>query len=420
MKTTPKQNRRFIPAAVLLVAAANPFPASAIGNKSNTGEHWVGTWACAPQSAESAEEFSSAQFANGVTLRQIVHISAGGKILRVRFSNLSGKETLTISSAHLATPAAPGEIRPGTEKKLTFGHRDCITIPVGALAYSDPIAFEIPPLSDLAVTIYLRIIPTELTVHAGARATSYFTASNVVSAAALPNAKSIDHWYFLSGIDVSSSRASSAIVALGDSITDGKNSTTNGNTRWPDVLASRLQSDLRRRTVSVLNEGIGGNRILRDGLGPNALARLDRDVLAQAGVRWLVLFEGVNDIGTCKELCDMDATINDIIFGYEQIVLRAHSHGIRVYGATITPFGGSFYATAVAERARQTLNNWIRTSGSFDAVLDFDRLTRDPNRPENLLPSFDSGDHLHPGDEGYRAIARSIDLGLFQENGTDE
>lgn len=415
MKIAPKKNRVFLLAAVLFFSLSNPFPTPAQKNKSNTGDHWVGTWACSPQLAESADKFASEPFANGVTLRQIVHLSVGGTMLRVRFSNSSGKDTLTISSAHLATPAGPGEIRPGTDKKLTFNHRDFIAIPAGALAYSDPVAFEIPPLSDLAITIYLKAIPNDLTTHAGSRATSYFAAGDLVSAIVLPNVRSLEHWYFLNGIDVSATKSSSAIVVLGDSITDGKNSSTNGNSRWPDVLATRLQSDKHTRTIAVLNEGIGGNRMLRDGLGPNGLARFDRDVLAQVAVRWLVVFEGVNDIGTCKESCDMDATVDNLIGSYEQLILRAHSHGIRVCGATITPFGSSFYATPQAERARQSLNRWIRTSGRFDAVLDFDTVTRDPVQPENPLASFDSGDHLHPGDEGYKAMAYSIDLALFQE-----
>ncbi len=208
--------------------------------------------------------------------------------------------------------------------------------------------------------------------------------------------------------------SSASVVVLGDSITDGRSSTTNGNDRWPDVLARRLHANKQTSNVGILNEGIGGNRLLHDGLGPNALARLDRDVLAQTRARWLILLEGVNDIGTCKDNCDLESLANDIILAYQQIILRAHSQNIRVYGATITPFGASFYASPEAERARQTVNRWIRTSGYFDAVIDFDAVVRDPNSAPNLSTASDSGDHLHPNATGYKAMGDSIDLKLFE------
>jgi lysophospholipase L1-like esterase len=234
-----------------------------------------------------------------------------------------------------------------------------------------------------------------------------------VSAPELPSAQTVDHWYFLNGVDVLTRNSSAAVVVLGDSITDGRGSTTNGNGRWPDELARRLHGNKHTANVGVLNEGIGGNRLLRDGLGPNALARLDRDVLSQTGVRWLVVFEGVNDIGTCTGTCDLDSTTKDIIAAYQQIILRAHSHSMRVYGATITPFAGHSYSAPEAERARQTVNQWIRTTGHFDAVIDFDAVTRDPNNPSQLSARADSGDRLHPADAGYKIMADSINLKLF-------
>jgi lysophospholipase L1-like esterase len=415
MKTTQRKIRILLAIITLLFASGNLVIAVCNASNRRAVDHWVGTWACAPQLAEATDQFAAENFARDVTLRQIVHVSVGGETIRVRFTNAFAEDAVTIKSAHLAKPAAGGEILPGTDRKLTFNQRDSITIPAGALVYSDPIDFELPRLSELAVTIYVKSLPGGVTTHAGSRATSYFTDGDFVSAVSLPDAKSVDHWYFLSGIDVRSKRERLAVVVLGDSITDGKNSTTNGNFRWPDVFAARLQSDRNTRDVGVLNEGIGGNRLLQDGAGANALARMDRDVLAQVGVGWLIVFEGVNDIGTCKEPCDMESTAKEIIGAYEQIIVRAHSRKIRVYGATITPFGASFYATPEAERTRESVNDWVRTSGWFDAVLDFDRTTRDPNNPQNLLPSFDSGDHLHPGDVGYKAIANSIDLSLFQE-----
>jgi lysophospholipase L1-like esterase len=280
--------------------------------------------------------------------------------------------------------------------------------------YSDVLTFDARPLSDLVVTIHLANAPEGVTIHSGGRATSYLAQGDEVFAAELPSPRTIDHWYFLNGVDVLSSK-SAAVVVLGDSIANGKNSTTNENRRWLDDLARRLQADKRTSNIGVLNEGIGGNRLLHDGLGPNALARLDRDVLAQTSPRWLIVSEGVNDIGTCKAHCDLASPAQDIIGAYEQIILRAHSQGIRVYGATITPFGGSFYDSAEGERARQTVNNWIRTSGQFDAVIDFDAAIRNLDNPTQLSPSGDSGDHLHPSDAGYKTMADSVNLKLFTQ-----
>jgi lysophospholipase L1-like esterase len=376
-------------------------------------EHWVGTWASSPQLAGSADEPPAPGFAD-TTLRQIAHVSIGGTKLRVRFSNAFGKTALTIVSAHVAKAAGAGAIQRGSDQPLTFNGQSAITIPAGGLFYTDPIDFDLAPLSDLAVSLYLKAAPDGITVHSGSRATSYFCTGNEVSATALPVPQTADHWYFLNGVDVTARDSSAAVVVLGDSITDGRNSTANGNGRWPDELARRLLANKPTSNVGVLNEGIGGNRLLHDGLGPNALARLDRDVLAQTGARWLVILEGVNDIGACKENCDLDSIANDMIGAYRQIIVRAHSQNIRVYGATVTPFGGSFYATPGSERARQTVNQWIRTSGQFDAVIDFDAATRDPNNLANLSAGSDSGDHLHPNDAGYKTMAGSIDLKLFR------
>ena len=375
--------------------------------------HWVGTWASSPQLADLTEQPPPPGFVD-CTLRQVVHVSIGGAKIRVRFSNAFGKTALTITSAHVAKAAGAGAIQTESDKPLTFDGQPSATIPAGALVYSDAVDFELAPLSDLAVTIYLKSPPVGVTAHNGSRATSYFTAGDAVSAAVLPSAQTVEHWYFLNGVDVARRDSSAAVVVLGDSITDGRNSTTNGNGRWPDELARRLHANKHTSSVGVLNEGIGGNRLLRDGLGPNALARFDRDVLTQTGVRWLVVLEGVNDIGTCKDTCDMESMARDIIGTYQQIVVRAHSQNIRVYGATITPFGASFYATPEAERARQTVNSWIRSSGSFDAVIGFDAVTRNPSNPSNLSVASDSGDHLHPADAGYKAMGDAIDLKLFK------
>jgi len=409
LRSTPAVTAWLFPLVLIFLSVPLDGSASANGKKSN---HWVGTWASSPQLADPAEQRAPG-FAD-CTLRQIVHVSIGGAKIRVRFSNAYGKTALTIASAHVAKATANGTIQPGSDKPLAFDEQSSVTIPAGALVYSDAIDFELAPLSDLAVTLYVKNPPEGITAHNGSRATSYFSTGDAVSATVLPSAQSIDHWYFLNGVDVESRDATGAVAVLGDSITDGRNSTTNGNGRWPDELARHLHANKHTRGVGVVNQGIGGNRLLRDGLGTNALARFDRDILSQTGVRWLVVLEGVNDIGTCKDACDMELMAKDIIGAYRQIIIRAHSQNIRVYGGTITGFGASSYATPRAERARRTVNNWIRTSGQFDAVIDFDAATRDPNDPSKLSQQSDSGDHLHPADAGYKIMGDSIDLKLFK------
>jgi lysophospholipase L1-like esterase len=399
------------------VLAATGFAGQRKGNTHDKNFHWVGTWASSPQLGDSGNAPPEPGFANS-TLRQIVHVSIGGKQIRVRFSNAFGATSLTIPSAHVALAAGGSAIRPGSDKVLTFHGQQSVTIPSGALIYSDPLDFDLAPLSDLAVTIHVNGVPERGTAHPGSRATSYLLAGDTVSSGDLLGAVHTDHWYFLNGIDVLTRNSSAAVVALGDSITDGKNSTTDGNGRWPDDLARRLQANKSTRNVGILNEGIGGNRLLLDGLGPNALARLDRDVLSQTGVRWLIVLEGVNDIGTrakALERHEQPATAETLIGAYEQIILRAHAHNIRVYGATITPFGDSFYFSADAEAERQTVNAWIRTSGKFDAVIDLDAATRDARNPSHLSVAADSGDHLHPADAGYKIMSDSIDLKLFSK-----
>lgn len=402
---------RWIPAAWLLFFALG-VPALAAQSSGD----WIGTWASSPQLGDAANLPPAPGFTDS-TLRQIIHVSIGGSQLRVRFSNAFGKSPLIITSAHIALSAGGGAIQPGSDRALTFHGRPSVSIPAGAPVYSDPVDFNLAPLSDLAVTLHIENAPEGITTHPGARETSYIEAGDHVSAVNLESPEKIDHWYFLDGVDVLANSGGAAVAILGDSITDGRNSTTNGNGRWPDDLARRLQADKSTAGIGVLNEGIGGNRLLHDGLGPNALARLDRDVLSQDGVRWLIVLEGVNDIGTvAKALAhkEQPATAQDMIAAYEQIILRAHAHHIRVYGATIMPFGESFYFSPEAEAERQTVNHWIRTSGEFDAVIDMDAVMRDPQNPSHISAAADSGDHLHPDDRGYKMMSDAIDLKLFR------
>jgi lysophospholipase L1-like esterase len=391
---------------------------SSSASPTNSGTNWVGTWACSPQLVEP-QNMPPTPGLSGNTLRQVIHLTLGGHELRLRFSNEFSKTPLGIASVHIALPAdsVAGTIRPDSDTAITFAGKPSIKISGSAMMFSDPVKFSASPLSDLVVTIQFDEVPEDITGHPGSRQTSFIAAGNQVSAATLTTPVTTEHWYILDGVDTDSAEDSAALVTLGDSITDGRGSITNQNTRWPDNVARILAADKKLSHISVLNQGIGGNRITRDGLGPNALARFDRDVIAQARVRWVIIFEGVNDIGSTKAATDEGAPstmADDIIHGYQQFILRAHAHGIKVYGATITPFGQSFYYNASTESDRQKVNEWIRTSHQFDAVIDFDKAVRDPAKPSQLTADTDSGDHLHLNSEGYRRIAAAIDLNLFR------
>ena len=383
---------------------------------------WIVSWAASQQVPEPNNALPSDDLRDA-TVRQIFHLSAGGSALRVHVSNACGTAVLHFSSVHIAHPVTPASaaIDPATDKALTFSGSQDLTIPPGAEYISDPVEYQVRALADLAVTFYLEVPPASQTGHPGSRATSYFLHGNLVSAADLPDAKHVDHWYQISAVDVLAEKGAGSIVALGDSVTDGHGATTNGNDRWTDVLARRLQNSRRTRNVGVSNQGIGGNHLLTDGLGPNALARFDRDVLAQAGVRWLIVFEGVNDLGGLArtgEVSQAEHTTRTqrVIAAYKQIIDRAHAHGIRVIGATITPYVGSdyYHPGPLSEADRQVVNEWIRAPGHFDAVIDFDAIVRDPRQPDRLRSDYDCGDHLHPSPAGYKAMSESIPLALFK------
>jgi lysophospholipase L1-like esterase len=407
-------------------------------NADGAKQVWIASWASSQQVPEPQNALPEDELRDA-TVRQIFHLSAGGSMLRVHVSNAFGTEALHFTAVHVARPRSPAspEIDPASEKPLTFAGAMDVTVPPGAEYLSDPVEYTLTALSDLAVSFHLDLPPTRQSGHPGSRATSYVVHGDFVSAAKLVDPKRVDHWFQISGIDVVTGKRGASIVVLGDSITDGHGATTNGNDRWTDVLARRLQASPKTRDTGLSNQGIGGNHLLTDGLGPNALARFDRDVLAQAGVRWLIVFEGVNDLGRLARIdqgkeaepprdasagqppglsLSHDTLVHDVIAVYQQIIARAHAHGIRVFGATITPYVGSDYYQPgpLSEVDRKAVNEWIRAPGRFDAVIDFDLAVRDPQQPDRLLPAYDCGDHLHPSPAGYRAMGESVPVNLFR------
>ena len=421
----PQGGRKLVKSfrALSLVAIALLFCVQGNGRerKSAAAQIWVGSWAASQQIPEPRNSLPVEELEDA-TVRQIFHLSIGGSALRVRLSNAFGTEPLHFASVHIARAVSPASsaIASGSDTSLTFAGAPDVTVPPGADYLSDPVNFPVAPLTNLVVSYYLPIAPGRETGHPGSRETTWFLHGNHVSDAELPDAHQVEHWYQISGIDVISPPDAAAVVALGDSITDGHATTTNGNNRWTDVFAERLQANAGTREISVLNEGIGGNHLLTDGLGPNALARFDRDIIAQDGVRWVIVFEGINDIGKLSREGDMPASahqqlVHQVIAAYRQFIARAHAHGLMVIGGTITPFAGSvYYHPAPANEAdRAEINRWIRAPGNFDSVVDFDQVIRDPAHPDRILPAYDSGDHLHPSPAGYRAMAEAIQLAFF-------
>ncbi len=381
---------------------------------------WVGGWASSQMVAENEHALPEGAM-DDVTLRQVVRLTASGDRIRVRVSNAFGDAPLRIARAAVSRPTTRDGaiIDPATVRRLTFAGRPDVMVPAGAEFISDPVDFEVEALSHLAVTFHVTEAPPRLTAHPGARATSGMAPGDQTGAAALTDETTFTRWYLLSGVDVLGPPEAGAIVVLGDSITDGYGVQPDTDARWPDVLAERLQAAPRTAHLSVLNHGIGGNRVLRDGLGPNALARFERDVLSQTGVTHLILLEGVNDLGVLTR--DAPATpeahaalVADMIAAYAQMTARARARRITVIGATITPYGGSdyYHPDAANEADRQAINAWFRTPGNVDAVIDFDAVMRDPDRPTHLRPEYDS-DGLHPSIEGYRAMGEAVDLTLF-------
>ncbi|WP_229507690.1 SGNH/GDSL hydrolase family protein [Massilia sp. Dwa41.01b] len=391
--------------------------------RASAGSAPGGTAPAGPPPAASLQTFSNQ------TLRLIVHTSIGGNRVRIRVSNEFGTVPLTIGAARIGVRASGSDVAPGSDRALTFSGRSTITIPAGAPALSDPVELNVPALGDLAISLYLPGTVEANTIHGTALQTNYVSLpGDFTGAATLPVQRTITSWPFLTEVDVEGSGP--AIVALGDSITDGTRSTVDTNNRWPDWLARRLQTvrdpvaGLNGR-IGVVNRGISGNRLLSINpanlvAGRSILERFDRDVLATAGVRYLTLMIGINDIGnsTVTGPGSLSITAEELIAGYRQVIARAHAKGIAVFGATLTPFEGAGYFSPEKEVVRQAVNNWIRSSDEFDGVIDFDLATRDPAHPSRFLPAYDSGDHLHPSDLGYQAMGNAVPLALFRSVGT--
>ncbi len=398
-----------------------------LAGQERRGDRWIGAWTTAlvgrplvitppPGGAPPAP----LPAVNNQTHRQIVRATVGGSRVRVVLSNVFGTAPLEIGAAHLALREKDASIAAQSGRRLTFSAKNSFTIPAGAVVVSDPVEMKVAPLTDLAIDVFLPgslgAAGSPLTMHAGAWQTNYIsTAGNHAGKPAFPVDVTTPSWFLIARVEVVAEPQTAVIVAVGDSITDGSRSTPDTNNRWPDQLARRLAAR-SAPAVAVLNAGIGGNRLLSEGAaqaGVNLLARLDRDVLVQPGVTHVVVMEGINDIRNAP-----DPSAEELIAAHLQVIARARARGLRVFGATLTPFEGEAAWTPEREAKRQAVNQWIRTSGVYDAVIDFDAVVRDPQEPTRFLPEFDSGDHLHPGDAGYKAMGDAVDLALFGRAGS--
>ena len=396
----------------------------AAGNASE----WIGTWGAAPEPPRAAGgRFPATPSYENQTIREVVRIAAGGGRFRVRFTNEYGTKPLVIGAASLALADSKGDIAAESIRPLTFAGQRSVTIPAGAPYLSDPVELDAKPLSNLSISLYVPQDTGQCTCHGvGMQKADVSGPGNFTDEPFMPKS-STQARAFISGVLVETSRPGKTIVAFGDSITDGVGSTVNADRRWPDLLADRLIARKDRLQWGVVNMGISGNRVLNDGAGQSALARLDRDVLSVPGVAYVIVFEGVNDLGISfghftgplaeafkSQAASGHVSTEQMIAGYRQIIDRAHARGLKVFGATIAPYEGAAYYSEDGEAVREAINQWIRTSRSFDGVLDFDAALRDPADPKRIATPLQAGDHLHGSDAGYAAIAHSIDLALFR------
>jgi len=405
-------------------------------------DHWVATWAAAPQAPRAPAAPPAATQAgaaapgqrgqgapaappaptvfNDQTIRMIVHTSVGGRRARVTLSNAFGNAPLNVGAAHIALRAKESAITPGSDRALKFSGKPAVSIAPGSQMISDPVDLNVPQLGDLAISVYVSGDSGALTTHATGLHTTYITKGNVVGVPLLNDATTTRSYYFLSAVDIMARSDAGAIVAFGDSITDGATSTNDANASWPTALSVRLLTTPGAPKMAVINQGISGNRLLADGAGVKALTRFDRDVLSMAGVKWLMVLEGINDIGNTTSTRGngpppTPVTPDELIGVMKEMISRAHAKGIKVVGGTLTPYEGAAYYSDKGEDVRQAVNRWIRTSGAFDAVVDFDKATQDSTNPKTFKTGFNNGDHLHPNDAGYKAMAEAVDLKIFSK-----
>jgi lysophospholipase L1-like esterase len=429
----------------ITLAVVMTFGMAGLATEANAQDHWVATWAASPQTPRFAFPrlpapnpspapsqpaqpgqgnpppppfFPAPPTINNQTVRMIVRTSIGGHRVRVQLSNAYGTSALQVGSAHIALRDKESSIVPASDRPLTFGGKTSASIPPAAEILSDPVDLEVPALGDLVISLYVPAEVTSPTIHLTGLHTTYisqlgdFTAAPAITDT---TAKPL-LWYWISAVDVVAPSKTGLIVAFGDSITDGATSTPDTDRSWPSQLAQRLAANKATANIAIVNEGISGNRLLNDGAGVSALARFDRDVLSQPGVKWLIVLEGINDIGIGGRpgAQSPDAvTADDLIGAHKQIIERAHLHGIKVIGATLTPYVGAAYATDQGEAIREAVNQWVRTSGAYDAVIDFDAAVQNPENPKQIRPAFNIRDHLHPNDDGYKAMAAAVDLSVF-------
>jgi lysophospholipase L1-like esterase len=383
-------------------------------------DHWVATWGTAltlvrtpPPANPPAQPAPGSSGFKNQTVRMVLRTSIGGEHLRIKVENAFGMPPVTVGAAHIALRAKDSEIVAGSDRAITFGGKPGCFLSSGVERVSDPVDLKVPALTDLSVSLYFPGETGPPTSHGTGLHTTYISEGDTTGQPSVADSKTSESYYYLAAVDVEAPADAAALVTFGDSITDGTRSSSNTNHSWPALLAARLVHNKTTNRIGVANMGISGNRVLYDGSGASALARFDRDVLSQSGVRWVMLMEGINDIGRVGTPTPEAPSADDLIAAYRQFIELAHTHGIKVIGCTLTPYEGAGYAREAGEAVRAAVNAFIRTGGAFDAVVDFEAATRDATNPKRIRPAFDPGDHLHPNDAGYQAMADAVDFSIF-------
>lgn len=410
--------------SVALVTVLSPGQTNLFAQEPDS-EHWVATWGTAqelyrPDTSDQSQRADQQPLTvQDQTVRMVVRSSLGGDRVRIRLASAFGAPTVVVGAATVALRDSGSAIVPGSSHEVRFGGEASLVLHPGVVVYSDPIDLEIAPLTDLVVSLYMEGDAGRPTTHSLGLHTTYISAPGDFTAATdFESQRTTLSYHWLAGVDVVAPEDAFAVVALGNSITDGALSTPDTDHSWPSLLAVRLADNPETQNVGVVNAGISGNRVLSDASGVSVLARLERDALSYSGVEWIVLLEGINDIGAlARGPTNPVVTADRLIWAYQQIITRAHAQGVRVAGGTLTPYEGAGYYSEEGEAIRSAVNEWVRTSGAFDAVIDFDAATRDPANPARFLPEYDPGDHLHPNDAGYERMADEVDLSVFEAAG---